>query len=106
MEVLTVPQLVRVLKEEDLRSQRAPAGLDLGRYLEIIDSIIEQGGVGGEIMLQEGENQRTEKGRLTRAAKQRGMKLTWRKPRNGALRFVLSSLGAPPPDGRRRRRTR
>jgi hypothetical protein len=106
MEVATVPQLVRVLKEEDLRSQRAPVGLDLGRYLEIIDSIIEQGGVGGEIALQEGENQRTEKGRLTRAAKQRGMKLTWRKPRNGVLRFVLSSMGAPPPDGRRRRRVK
>lgn len=106
MEVATVPQLVRVLKEEDLRSQRASVGLDLGRYLEIIDSIIEQGGVGGEIALQEGENQRTEKGRLTRAAKQRGMKLTWRKPRNGVLRFVLSSMGAPPPDGRRRRRVK
>ncbi len=101
-----MPQLVRVLKEEDLRSQRASVGLDLGRYLEIIDSIIEQGGVGGEIALQEGENQRTEKGRLTRAAKQRGMKLTWRKPRNGVLRFVLSSMGAPPPDGRRRRRVK
>ena len=101
-----MPQLVRVLKEEDLRSQRAPVGLDLGRYLEIIDSIIEQGGVGGESALQEGENQRTEKGRLTRAAKQRGMKLTWRKPRNGVLRFVLSSMGAPPPDGRRRRRVK
>jgi hypothetical protein len=104
VEVVTVPQLVRILKEEDLRSQRAPTGLDLGRYLEIIDAIVEQGGVGGEITLQEGEAQRTEKGRLTRAAKQRGLKLTWRKPRNGVLRFVLSSLGAPPPDGRRRRR--
>lgn len=98
-----MPTLGRVLKEEDLKSQRTPAGLDLNDYLDIIDSIRDQGGVGGEVTLSSEESQRTEKGRLTRAAKQRGHKLTWRKSPQGMLRFVLSDPGSPPPDGRRRR---
>jgi hypothetical protein len=101
-----MPSLARILKEEDLRSQRAAIGLDLGRYLEIIDTIREQGGVGGELGLEPDESQRTEKGRLTRAAKQRGFNLTWRRANPGALRFVLSVEGSPPPDGRRRRNGR
>lgn len=101
-----VPQLDRILKEEDLKTQRTPAGLDLAHYLEIIDAIRDQGGVGGEVTLGADESQRTEKGRLTRAAKLRGSKLTWRKSMGNTLRFVLSSPGTPPPDGRRRRKTR
>lgn len=106
MEEGIVPQLGRVLKEEDLKSQRAPAGLDLAHYLDIIDTIREQGGVGGEVSLGATESQRTEKGRLTRAAKLRGFKLTWRKSTATMLRFVLSNPGSPPPDGRRRRRAK
>ena len=101
-----MPKLGRVLKEEDLKSQRTPAGLDLNDYLEIIDAIKQEGGVGGEVSLSGEESQRTEKGRLTRAAKQRGHKLTWRKSSMGVLRFVLSDPGSPPPDGRRRRKSK
>jgi hypothetical protein len=101
--VENVPTLGKVLQPDDLRTQRAPAGLDLARYLDIIDAIREQGGVGGELTLGDDEAQRAEKGRLTRAAKQRSLKLTWRKSPPGTLRFVLSEPGASPPDGRRRR---
>ena len=99
-------RLNRVLSEADLKSQRAPAGLDLAKYLEMIDTVRDQGGVAGEVALEDGESQRTEKGRLTRAAKQRGTKLTWRKAPAGELRFVLSNPGTPPPDGRKRRKAR
>lgn len=99
-----MPSLVKVLKEDDLKAQRAPSGLDLAAYLDIVDAIQGQGGLGGEVNLSGDESQRTEKGRLTRAAKQRGYKLTWRKSPAGVLRFVLSDPGTPPPDGRKRSR--
>src|SRR3712207_8561656 len=50
-------------------------------YMEIIDEVSRQGGLGGELTLNSGESQRTEKRRLSIAAKQRNVKLTWRKPR-------------------------
>jgi hypothetical protein len=99
-----MPSLDRVIMESDLTSSRAAAGMDLTPYYEILDQIRDQGGVGGELTLMDEESQRTEKRRLSVAAKQRGLKLTWRKSPPGRLRFVLSSAGAPPPDGRRRRR--
>jgi hypothetical protein len=78
--------------------------MDLTPYIEIIEEVSRQGGVGGELQLASGESQRTEKRRLSIAAKQRDKKLTWRKPRDGALRFVLAEPGSTPPDGRRRRK--
>ena len=104
-EVQAMPNLDRVIKEEDLRSSRSSAGMDLAPYMEILDRIAQEGGVGGEVSLSGEESQRTEKRRLSVAAKQRGMKLTWRKSPQGRLRFVLADQGAPPPDGRRRRRS-
>ena len=77
--------------------------MDLTPYFDVIDQVAQQGGVGGEIALGPGESKRTEKRRLSIAAKQRDMKLTWRKSREGELRFVLASPGSAPPDGRRRR---
>jgi len=99
-----MPKLERVLKESDLTAARAPAGMDLTSYLELVDSIGRDGGVGGEVSLLPDESQRTEKRRLSLAAKQRGYKLTWRKARHGGLKFVLSTEGSPPPGGRRRRK--
>lgn len=78
--------------------------MDLAPYLEIIDSIKGQDGVGAELTLTPDESQRTEKRRLSLAAKQRGFKLTWRKAREGGLRFVLSAGGSPAPGGRKRRK--
>lgn len=99
-----MPELARVIQETDLSSSRASAGMDLTPYLEILDQIRDEGGVGGEVVLANDESQRTEKRRLSVAAKQQNLKLTWRKSSQGRLRFVLSPEGAPPPDGRRRRK--
>ncbi len=100
-----MPQLNKVLTESDLASARAPAAMDLTPYLGIIDDVRRQGGVGGVLTLALGESQRTEKRRLSLAAKQRGYHLTWRKSPPGELRFVLSHPGQAAPGGRRRRST-
>jgi hypothetical protein len=76
--------------------------MDLTPYFSILDEVAQRGGVGGEVALLTDERQRTEKRRLSIAAKQRALKLTWRKSREGVLRFVLSTPGSVPPDGRRR----
>lgn len=99
-----MPKLAKVLTEADLTSARGQSRMDLTPYMEIIDEVSNQGGVGGELTLNSGESQRTEKRRLSIAAKQRNIKLIWRKPRDGGLRFVLSEAGASPPDGRRRKK--
>lgn len=101
-----MPQLVKVLTESDLTSSRGQSRMDLTPYFGIIDEVTQHGGVGGEVALLPDESQRTEKRRLSIAAKQRDLKLTWRKPRQGVLRFVLTAPGAMAPDGRRRRKTR
>ncbi len=98
-----MPQLTKVLSESDVTAQRARPVMDLAPYLEIVERIIHQGGVGGEVSLTNNESQRTEKRRLSLAAKQRGYKLTWRKSPRGQLRFVLSAPGEQAPGGRRRR---
>lgn len=79
--------------------------MDLTPYFAIIDEV-RQKGVGGELELVSAESKRTEKRRLSIAAKQRGLKLTWRKSQEGELRFVLSTPGAAPADGRRRRKAK
>lgn len=99
-----MPKLTKVLTEAELASTRTAAAMDLTPYLDIIDMILKQGGVGGEINLSPNESQRTEKRRLSLAAKQRGYSLTWRKSPPGELRFVLSVPGMPAPGGRRRRK--
>jgi hypothetical protein len=99
-----MPELMKVLTEADLTSARGQTRMDLTPYIEIIDEVKKQGGVGGELALSSAESQRTEKRRLSIAAKLQGLKLTWRKPRDGGLRFVLSEPGSSPPDGRRRRK--
>jgi hypothetical protein len=98
-----MPQLTKVLTETDVTAQRARPVMDLAPYLLIVDRIVQQGGVGGEVSLTDSESQRTEKRRLSLAAKQHGYKLTWRKSPRGQLRFVLSSPGEQAPGGRRRR---
>ncbi len=98
-----MPKLNKVLTEADLSAARAPAVMDLTPYLTIIQDIIEQGGVGGEVILSGNESQRTEKRRLSLAAKQKGLKLTWRKSPAGELKFVLARPGQAVPGGRKRR---
>ena len=98
-----MPDLVTVLREEDLKRDQGGAGLDLAPYLEIIDAIREQAGVGGLMTLEEGETQRTVKRRMSVAAQRRGLDLIWRKAPEGQLRFVLAEPGQRPPDARTRR---
>src|SRR5437870_1889826 len=77
---VSMPQLARVLTAEDLSARgRGTSGLDLASYTDIIEQILTEGGVGGNLDLSPDEQQRTEKGRLTRAAKACGRKLVWRK---------------------------
>ncbi len=101
-----MPQLTRVLTESDLTAARARPVMDLRPYINVIEQILKQGGVGGELTLTSGESQRTEKRRLSLAAKQLGYKLTWRKSTAGELKFVLATPGSPAPGGRRRREAR
>jgi hypothetical protein len=98
-----MPELTTVLTEADLRRGRATSQPDLTPYMDIIDTLREQGGVGGVLSLDEGENQRTVKRRMSIAAKDRGFQLTWRKAPEGQLRFVLAEPGQPTPGGRPRR---
>ncbi|MER3420777.1 MAG: hypothetical protein C4290_09770 [Chloroflexota bacterium] len=98
-----MPHLDQILREEDLRRSRATVRIDLTPYLQLIDTIRTQGGVGAVLSLQEGEQQRTQKRRLSLAAKERGYRLIWRIAPPGQLRFVLARPGEPAPGGRQRR---
>jgi hypothetical protein len=99
----TMPKLTKVLTESDLTAARARPVMDLMPYLSVIDEILKQGGVGGEVTLSSTESQRTEKRRLSLAAKQLRYKLTWRRSSPPQLKFVLSTPPLPAPGGRRRR---
>ena len=98
-----MPELTAVLSEADLRRRGAVAQTDLTPYMDILDTLREQGGVGGVLRLTEGESQRTVKRRMSIAAKERGYELTWRKPQDGQLKFVLAQPGQPVPGSRKRR---
>ncbi len=100
-----MPQLAKVLIQEDMSRGANAQRMDLSAYIDIIERIRGQDGVGGEVELGEGENQRTEKRRLSLAARQVGLTLTWRKSSDGVLRFVLARPGEPRPGGRPRRQT-
>jgi hypothetical protein len=100
-----MPELTKVLTTEDLQRRGAISALDLASYVAIIAGIREQGGVGGVLTLGEEERQRTEKRRMSMAAKQLGLQLTWRSSSPGQLRFVLSEAGQPVPGSRPRRRS-
>ena len=98
-----MPQLVKVITEEELARRQPAGGIDLSTYMDIIDSIREQGGVGGALSLAEDENQRAEKRRMSVAAKERGVTLVWRKAPERQLRFVLAEEGKPAPGSRQRK---
>jgi hypothetical protein len=100
---IVVPSLSKVLQQEDMARGGHVTRMDLSPYIDIIESIRSEGGVGGEVTLQADESKRAEKRRLSFAAKQLGTKLTWRKGTDGLLRFVLSAPGEPVPGGRARR---
>jgi hypothetical protein len=97
-----MPQLARVLSPEDLRRREPGSQLDLIPYLGLLETVRAQEGVGGIITLTEGERQRTEKRRLSLAAKQLGVRLSWRKADPDELRFVLAPEGQPAPGSRTR----
>ena len=98
-----MPQLAHVITADELARRPAPGGTDLAPYFDILTSIQAEGGVGGLVTLSEGESQRTEKRRLSVAAKQQGYDLIWRKSAPGTLRFVLAKAGEWAPDARPRR---
>ena len=98
-----MPQLARVLREEDMRGGTNTSRMDLTPYIGLLETVRSQDGLGGMLTLEEGESQRAEKRRLSIAAKQQGYKLTWRKSGPGELRFVLGQDGQPMPGSRKRR---
>src|SRR5262249_38555390 len=97
-----MPLLTEVLTLEDLKRRPRESHLDLTAYIEIIDTVSRDGGVGGSVQLVEHEKQRTVKGRLSMEAKQQGYRLVWRKAPPGILRFVLAAEGESIPGGRKR----
>src|SRR3712207_1122240 len=99
-----MPSLAKVLQQDDLKGGGQVSRMDLSPYIDIIESIRAQGGVGGEVAILGDESQRTEKRRLSIAAKQLETTLTWRRSADGMLRFVLSEPGAPTLGGRARNR--
>jgi hypothetical protein len=100
-----MPELTKVLSSEDLQRRGAISALDLSPYIAIVAGVREKGGVGGVLTLAEDERQRTEKRRMSIAAKQLGVQLTWRSSSPGQLRFVLAEAGQPAPGSRPRRRS-
>jgi hypothetical protein len=99
-----MPQLAQVLQEADLRRKgTTTTALNLEPYFAMIDAVREAEGVGATVDLAPEESTRVEKGRITRAAKERGQHLVWRKAHDGQLRFVLAAPGAPVPGARQRR---
>ncbi len=92
-----------MLRAEDLHRGRAGSGgLDLTPYLAMIAAVRAAGGVGGHVLLEDDENQRAEKRRLSVAAKDQGDTLVWRTAPDRQLRFVLAKPGEPVPGGRKR----
>jgi hypothetical protein len=98
-----MPSLTKVLSEEDFKAAPRGVNLDLTPYLALIDTITRDRGVGATVKLSAEESQRTEKRRLTMAARLRGYQLRWRQSGPGSLRFVLAAEGEPFPGGRTRR---
>jgi hypothetical protein len=98
-----MPELTKILGSDDLTRALRITALDLTPYMDIIDAIREQGGAGAEVRLSTGEQRRTEKRRLSMAAKERGYQLVWRTAPTDRLKFVLATPGEPAPGGRRRR---
>ena len=96
-----MPELSRVLTEEDLRRTAPGSHIDLTPYLGIVDEVA-GAGVGGLLTLDEGEGQRATKRRMSLAAKERGYELTWRRAPERSLRFVLARPGEARPGGRPR----
>src|SRR5262245_1164126 len=98
-----MPKLLRVVTEEELKSAPRYHRIDLTSYLSMLDGVLKQGGAGGVITLGEHESQRTEKRRMSGAAKQRGVTLRWRRSEPRELRFALAPEGQPLPGARKRR---
>jgi hypothetical protein len=97
-----MPQLTKVLTPDDLRGRTATQALDLSPYRDLLQTVLAEG-VGATVTLGPEEQQRTEKRRLSLAAKELGYQLVWRRAPADQLRFVLAKPGEPAPGGRRRR---
>jgi hypothetical protein len=69
----------------------------------MVVAILVDDGVSGTVTVAPDESQRVEKGRLRRAAKERGRILVWRKAPARELRFVLAEPEGLIPGARRRR---
>ena len=98
-----MPTISKVLTQEELKTEKPRATMDLAPYREIISTVASEGGVGANVELEPGESQRTEKRRLSLAAKEEGYSLVWRKADDGHLRFVLHKEGEPVPGGRKKK---
>lgn len=97
-----MPQVKQMLTEEDIQAKPPRTIMDLSEYIQIIESIQQEGAKGSIVTLGEGETQRTEKRRLSLAAKEKGLELTWRKAADGELKFVVAPIGETAPGSRKR----
>lgn len=87
-------RLGEVLTAEDLRGSKGNvSAYDATKYEAVIREASTRG-VGGIVILDDGDVRRTEKRRLSVAAKATGHTLKWRKGERGTLRFLLDGAGA------------
>lgn len=89
-----MPRLMTVLSADDMAARkkvRTPKADILVVQMHHLQDIISQNGLGADIELEEGEDQRTQKRRYTTAAKQLGRQLKWRSAPDGQLSFELTS---------------
>ena len=82
----------RKLSVEEIAATRRnrPGSVDLTEYIEFLRDITL--GEGGELVLGEGDTQRTVKRRLSRAATRLSRTIRWRRSENGTLRFEVRAV--------------
>lgn len=97
-----MPQLIHTITREEIKEKVTQ--IDLTPYTTILETIQQAGGVGGDVTLEPGEDQRTQKRRLSLAAKELDLNLVWRKSDTGQLKFVIASAGEPIPGSRKARK--
>jgi hypothetical protein len=98
-------KLGKVISLNDLAARKKRPVMDYSAYFFMIEQIIKDSGCGGMADLDEGDNARTERRRLSLAAKQLGYNLAWRKSEPKTLKFVIWKDGEKRPGGRRKKLT-
>ena len=98
-----MPIIAKLLTVEELKRAAPVSQQDLSEYISLLKQVADSGNAGADLSLGTGEDQRTEKRRLTLAAKAIDKVVVWRKAPKGTMRFVLTSKGEQAPGARAKR---